>query len=150
MTITISQVISAVSTYTAGPGGDISTELLTTLRALVAGDLARMNPGFAANDLTELEAYLVLDKFENREGNNNIKSEKVKDYQVTYKDTATSSSWMDKALFKIGSYSSTSITFESIERSDARMKSFASDMIKPEEFGTADNLNTDKDWNQGY
>jgi hypothetical protein len=148
--LTHSQIISAVSVYTVGVGGDITSDQLTILKSLVAGDLSRLNPGFIGDDLTELEVYLILDKFENKSGGNNIKSEKVKDYQVTYKDSASSSNWMDKALFKIASYSSTSITFESVERSDSRMKSFASDMIKPEEFGASDNLNTDNERDQDY
>ena len=133
-----------------GTGGVISSTLLSTLQSLVAGDLARLNPGFVGDDLVELETYLVLDRFENRTGSNNVKSEKIKDYQITYKDAASSSCWMDKALLKISTYRSSSLTFDIVERSDSRMKSMSSDMIRPEEWGTVDTANIDEDWGQDY
>lgn len=146
--LTITQIIEAVSEYTVST--DITANRLSVFQQLVAGDLSRLNPGFLGDDLTELEAYLVLDRFENRTPENNIESEKIKDHSWKFKTSSSSSAWMDKALLKIASYNQNYLNFEIVERSDSRIKSLASDLIRPEEFGTVDTTNIDNEWEQDY
>jgi len=97
MTITLSQAIEALSSYTVAPDGDITTSQLSTFQAIVAGDLARRNPGFIGNELIKFEAYLVLDVYENKPGTGPRTQEKIKDNTYMIKSPGSSSFWMDCA-----------------------------------------------------
>lgn len=132
MTLTLTEMIDAISDYSVFT--DITSDLLSVLRQVIAGDLARMNPGFSGDDLTELEAYLVLDRFENRNPDDNIKSEKIKDHSWTFRDSTSSSCWLDKALHKISTYNNNTQFCGVVERCDSEMSSMAADMNEIERF----------------
>lgn len=132
MTLTISQMIEAISDYSVST--DITSTRLTALQQVVAGDLSRMDPGFSGDDLTELEAYLVLDRFETRNSDDNIESEKIKDHTWKFRASSSSSSWMDKALFKISQYNQNVSSCGCVEHADSVMSSMAADMIEIEKY----------------
>ncbi len=134
MSLTLNQIIPVVSDYSVGIEGDISNEDLLIFKELVAGDLSRMNPGFSGDDLIELQAYLVLDRFETRKPGDNIESEKIKDHTWKLRVSTSSSSWMDKAFFKISTYNMNSGSYGCVERFDSEMPSMAADMIEIERY----------------
>lgn len=149
LVLTIQQMITALSKYTVGPGGDITSEELAVLREVVAGELSRLDPGFVANDRLRLEAYLILNAYESED--TGIKQERIKDHTWTYTDTSSGSHWMDAALLFINSFRSQEmLDFGGVERCDAEMRSMASDRIKPETFGTVDTNYTRQEWDQDY
>lgn len=132
MTLTITQMIEAISDYSVST--DITSTRLAALQIVVAGDLSRMNPGFSGDDLTELEAYLILDKFETRNAEDNIESEKIKDHTWKFRASSSSSTWMDKALAKIATYNMNTGSYGCVERGDSVMPSMAADMIEIETY----------------
>jgi len=134
MALTIEQIIPTISEYTVGLEGDISTSELATLTEMVAGDLTRMNPGFSGNDLVELEAYLVLHKWEGKPSGDNIKSEKIKDHSWTFKDSSLADRWLEAAQRKISTYNQAGAEYGCVERVDSEMVSMAADMIEIERF----------------
>jgi hypothetical protein len=142
-------MISTLSGYTVGPGGNISSETLATLKEIVAGELVRLNPGFTGNDLTRLEAYLVLNAFEGED--TGIKQERIKDHSWIFKDGIPGTRWMFAAQQFIASYKSEDLVeFSGIERCDSEMVSMASDRIRPEVFGEIETGYKRTRWDQDY
>lgn len=119
MTLTTTQAIQGLySDYT-----DLTDTDITLQKAIIAGDLETLNGGrFTGDDLTILEACLILDIWINRPGTGPVTEEKT--FETSYKAKIQSSSYyMDLALRKIKDYDEKANTgsFEVAVRADSEM-----------------------------
>lgn len=119
MTLTVAQAIQGLYSDYA----DLTTADITLMQSLVAGDLETLNGDrFAGDDLTILEACLILDSWINRPGTGPVTEEKT--FEHSYKAKVQSSSYyMDKALKKIQDYDEkvNAGTLEVATRADSEM-----------------------------
>jgi hypothetical protein len=118
MTLTVAQAIQGLYSDYA----DLETSDITLMQSIVAGDLETLNGGrFAGDDLTILEACLILDAWINRPGTGPVTEEKT--FETSYKAKIESSSYyMDKALKKIKDYDERNTgSFEVATRADSAM-----------------------------
>jgi hypothetical protein len=119
MTLTTAQAIQGLYSDYA----DLTDTDITLQKAIVAGDLETLNGGrFTGDDLTILEACLILDVWINRPGTGPVTEEKI--FETSYKTKVQSSSYfMDKALKKIQDYDEkvNAGYFEVATRADSEM-----------------------------
>lgn len=119
MTLTIAQAIQGLYQDYA----DLASADITLMQSIVAGDLTRINGGrFTGDDLTILEACLILDAWTNRPGTGPVTEEKT--FETSYKAKIESSSYyMDKALKMIQDYDEkvNAGSFEVATRADSTM-----------------------------
>lgn len=119
MTLTIAQAIQGLYSDYA----DLGTSDITLMQSIVAGDLDTLNGDrFTGDDLTILEACLILDSWINRPGTGPVIEEKT--FETSYKTKIASSSYyMDKALKKIQDYDEkvNAGSFEVATRADSEM-----------------------------
>lgn len=119
MTLTTSQAIQGLYQDYA----DLTDTDITLQKTIVAGDLERLNAGrFTGDELTVLEACLILDAWVNRPGTGPVFEEKT--FDTSYKAKVQSSSYyMDIVLRKIQDYDNklSSGTLEVATRADSTM-----------------------------
>lgn len=105
MTLSITQVMHAISRFTVGPDGDVNSERLDILTILATNRLNTIigSRSFSADELTELTALIICDMLQNEHGKGTVTQEAVTDssYQVNIK---TSSRWMDEVYTKCAEY----------------------------------------------
>jgi hypothetical protein len=93
---------------------EIDADSLSILAELVSGEVERFNGGrFSGNDLMEVRACFVLDRWTNRAGSGAVTEEKVKDYSYKLK-VSSSSYYMDLANTKRDKYDSSQCTVSDI------------------------------------
>ena len=133
MTVTLIQAVRILSKgkYTIGPEGTISTEDAALLEEMIAGEVARKDPGFSTADLIRYKAYLILDILSNTGGTGNIVEKKVKD--VAWKiakssNKGSTSMWYDYAEKMIAEFGKTTMP-AGVSRSDAYFKGFDSNPV---------------------
>lgn len=129
--MTLADVIETVSTYTVGDSSTdkISNAQLTLLASLTSAQVTRLDPGFTGNELLLFQAYIILDKFENRTGKGQITEKTVKDTRWAIKENLSTSVWMDLAKQMISEYKenrSVSLYPSGVSRCDSTMKGFDS------------------------
>lgn len=123
----LADVIETVSTYKVGDTAtdNISNAQLTLLSALTSAQVTRLNPGFTGDELLLFQAYIILDRLENRSGKGQITEKTVKDIRWAVKSTSSTSVWMDLAKEMISQYKeNNSITLypSGVARNDSLMK----------------------------
>jgi len=134
--LTLADVIETVSSYTVGYSEDISLDQLDLLTSLTSALVTRMNPGFTGDELLLFQAYLILDRWENRTGKGQITEKTVKDTRWKVKTTTSTSTWMDLAKQMIADYkenASVSVYPSGVARSDSLMKGL--DSTEPTQWG---------------
>jgi hypothetical protein len=127
--LALADVIETVSIY---PVGDTATDKitnaqLTLLSALTSAQVTRLNPGFTGDELLLFQAYIILDRWENRSGKGQITEKTVKDTRWAVKGTSNTSVWMDLAKQMISDYkekNSVSLYPSGVVRSDYDVKGF--------------------------
>lgn len=134
----LADVIETVSTYKVGDTAtdNISNTQLTLLSALTSAQVTRLNPGFTGDELLLFQAYIILDRWENRSGKGQITEKTVKDTRWAVKSTASTSVWMDLAKEMILGYkenSSVTLYPSGVVRSDYDMKGL--DSTEPTQWG---------------
>lgn len=134
----LADVIETVSTYKVGDTAtdNISNTQLTLLSALTSAQVTRLNPGFTRDELLLFQAYIILDRWENRSGKGQITEKTVKDTRWAVKSTSSTSVWMDLAKEMISGYkenSSVTLYPSGVVRSDYDMKGL--DSTEPTQWG---------------
>lgn len=125
--MTLADVIETVSIYKVGDTAtdNITNAQLTLLSALTSAQVTRLNPGFTGDELLLFQAYLILDRWENRSGKGQITEKTVKDTRWAVKGTSSTSAWMDLAKQMIADYKENkSVTLypSGVVRSDYNVK----------------------------
>lgn len=105
MTLSITQVMHAISRFTVGPDGDVNSERLDILTVLATNRLNKIigSRSFSSDELTELTTLIICDMLQNEHGKGTVMQEAVADnsYRVNIK---TSSQWMDEVYTKFAEY----------------------------------------------
>lgn len=134
----LADVIETVSEYKVGDTAtdDISNAQLTLLSSLASAQVTRLNPGFISDELLLFQAYIILDRWENRSGSGQITEKTVKDVRWAVKTTSSTSTWMDLAKQMIVDYKGTqAVTLypAGVARCDSTIKGL--DSTEPTQWG---------------